>query len=92
MKNTLEKTFGGGHFPLRAGLDRLKSGLWYQEPATQPKASKNRLVKGVDIHKAISKVAPKKGFFLPGYKYTRPGNPLKSQLKYDPQTGEILES
>ena len=28
---------------------------------------------------------------LPGHKYTRPGNPLESQLKYDPQTGEILE-
>ena len=51
---------------MRAGLDRLKSRLWYQEPATQPKASKNRLVKGVDIHKAISKVAPKKGFFCLG--------------------------
>ena len=33
------------------------------------------------IHKAILKVAP----------CTGPGNPLDSQLKYDPQTGEILE-
>ena len=47
--------------------------------------------KGIDIHKAILKVAPKKGFVLPGHKYTRPGNPLDSQLKYNPQTGEILE-
>ena len=47
--------------------------------------------KGIDIHKAILKVAPKKGFVLPGHKYTRPGNPLDSQLKYDPQTEEILE-
>ena len=47
--------------------------------------------KGIDIHKAILKVAPKKGFVLPGHKYTRPGNPLDSQLRYDPQTGEILE-
>ena len=46
---------------------------------------------GVDIHKAILKVAPSKGFTLPGHKYTGPGNPLESQLKYDPQTGEILE-
>ena len=46
---------------------------------------------GVDIHKAILKVAPPKGFTLPGHKYTGPGNPLESQLKYDPQTGEILE-
>ena len=31
--------------------------------------------------------------FVPdcGHKYTGPGNPLESQLKYDPQTGEILE-
>ena len=73
----------GGRIPLRQGLDGLKSGLWYQEPATQPKASKKR-GKGVDIHKAILKVAPRKGFVLPGHKYTRPGNPLESQLKYDP--------
>ena len=46
---------------------------------------------GIDIHKAILKVAPSKGFTLPGHKYTGPGNPLESQLKYDPQTGEILE-
>ncbi|CAH3190803.1 unnamed protein product, partial [Porites evermanni] len=45
----------------------------------------------VDIHNAILKVAPKKGFVLPGHNYTRPGNPLDSQLKYDPQTGQVLE-
>ena len=45
----------------------------------------------IDIHKAILKVAPRKGFTLPGHKYTGPGNPLEEQLKYDPQTGEILE-
>ena len=33
-------------------------------------------------------MAPRKGFVLPGHKYTGPRNP---QLKYDPQTGEILE-
>ena len=38
----------------------------------------------LNIHKAILKVAPRKGFVLPGHKYTRPGNPLDSQLKYDP--------
>ena len=47
--------------------------------------------KGIDIHKAILKIAPKKGFVLPGHKYTRPGNPLDSQLKYNSQTREILE-
>ena len=47
--------------------------------------------KGFDIHKQILKVAPKKGFTLPRHKYTGPGNPLESQLRYDPNTGEILE-
>ena len=47
--------------------------------------------RGIDIHNAILKVAPKKGFVLPGHNYTGPGNPLESQLKYDPDTGEKLE-
>ena len=48
--------------------------------------------KGVDIHKAIGKLPkPKAGFTLPGHKYTRPYNPLDQQLRFDPQTGEILE-
>ena len=47
--------------------------------------------KGIDIHRAILKVASKKGFVLPGHKYTRPGNPIESQLKYIPEAGEILE-
>ena len=46
---------------------------------------------GLDIHKAILKVAPKKGFVMPGHRYTGPGNPLEKQLKYDPNTGQILE-
>ena len=47
--------------------------------------------KGIDIHKAILKVTPKKGFVMPGHKYTGPGNPLEQQLRYDPNTGQILE-
>ena len=47
--------------------------------------------KGLDIHNAILKVASKKGFVMPGHKYTGPGNPLEEQLKYDPNTGQILE-
>ena len=46
---------------------------------------------GLDIHKAILKVAPKKGFVMPGHRYTGPGNPLEQQLRYDPNTGQILE-
>ena len=47
--------------------------------------------KGIDIHKAILKVAPKKGFVMPGHKHTGPGNPLEQQLRFDPNTGQILE-
>jgi len=46
---------------------------------------------GLDIHNAILKVAPKKGFVMPGHRYTGPGNPLEQQLRYDPNTGQILE-
>ena len=46
--------------------------------------------RGFDIHKQILKVAPKKGFTLPGHNYTGPGNPLEEQLTYDPQ-GNIME-
>ena len=46
----------------------------------------------VDIHKAIGKLPrPKRGWTLPGHKYTGPYNDLEKQLKYDPETGEILE-
>ena len=45
----------------------------------------------LDIHNAILKIAPKKGFVMPGHHYTGPGNPLDKQLKYDPNTGQILE-
>ena len=45
----------------------------------------------IDIHKAILKIAPKKGFVLPGHHYTGPGNPINQQLKYDPNTGQIIE-
>ncbi|KAL9969236.1 hypothetical protein ACROYT_G020469 [Oculina patagonica] len=47
--------------------------------------------KGIDIHKAILKVAPKKGFVMPGHRYTGPGNPLEKQVKWDQKTGKILE-
>ena len=44
----------------------------------------------LDIHKAILKVAPKKGLVVPGHNYTGPGNPLHEQLLYDDE-GNILE-
>jgi len=47
---------------------------------------------GFDIHSAIAKLpAPKKGWILPGHNYTGPYNPLEQQLKYNPETGEIIE-
>ena len=47
---------------------------------------------GLDIHKAIGKFPkPKKGWTLPGHNYTGPYNPLDKQLRYDPNTGQILE-
>ena len=46
----------------------------------------------VDIQKAIRKLPrPARGWTLPGHKYTGPYNNLYSQMKFDPQTGQILE-
>ena len=45
----------------------------------------------LDIHNAILKIAPKKGFVIPGHHYIGPGNRLEEQLKYNPNTGQILE-
>ena len=45
----------------------------------------------LDIHKAILKIAPKEGFVMPGHRYTGPGNPLQKQVKWDENTGQILE-
>jgi len=48
--------------------------------------------KGVDIHKAIGKLPkPKGGWTLLGHKYTGPYNDLDRQVRYYPETGEILE-
>ena len=44
----------------------------------------------LDIHKSILKVAPKKGFVMPGHNYTGPGNPLHDQLRHDSERN-ILE-
>ena len=47
---------------------------------------------GVDIHKAIGKLPkPKRGWTLPGHKYTGPYNELENQVKYDKDTGQIYE-
>ena len=45
---------------------------------------------GVDIHKQILKVAPRRGLKIPGHNYTGPGNPLEDQLRHDDE-GNILK-
>ena len=46
----------------------------------------------VDIHKAIGKLPkPKGGWTLSGHKYTGPCNDLENQVRYNPETGEILK-
>ena len=46
----------------------------------------------IDIHKQIGKLPkPKAGWTLPGHKYTGPYNDLENQLRYNPETGKILE-
>ena len=48
--------------------------------------------KGIDIHKQIGKLPkPKGGWTLPGHKYTGPYSDLENQVRYNPETGEILE-
>ena len=46
----------------------------------------------MDIHKAIGKLPrPAGGWTLPGHKYTGPYNDLEDQVRFNPETGEILE-
>ena len=46
----------------------------------------------IDIYKLIGNLPrPKKGFTPEQYKYMGPYNPLNKQLKYNPETGEVLE-
>ena len=46
----------------------------------------------LDIHKAIGKLPrPAGGWTLPGHKYTGPYNDLENQVRYNPESGEILE-
>ena len=48
--------------------------------------------KEVDIHKWIGKLPrPQSGFTLLGHNFTGPYNPLDQQVKFNPETGEILE-
>ena len=66
----------------KAGINKL---FFYVRP---PRARE----KGVDVHKWIGKIPrPKAGFTPSKYKFMGPYNPLHEQLRYDPETGEVLE-
>ena len=62
-------------------------------PKKNYKANRKDLDGGaIDIHKAIGKLPkPTRGWTLPGHKYTGPYNDLENQIRYNPETGEILE-
>ena len=48
--------------------------------------------RGIDIHKQIGKLPlPKGGLTLPGHKYNGPYNDFENQVRYNPETGEILQ-
>ena len=71
-------------------LDQLSTKI---RPKKNYKTNRKDLDGGaVDIHKQIGKLPkPKGGWTLPGHKYTGPYNDLENQVRYDPETGEILE-
>ena len=70
-------------------LDQLSTKI---RPNRKYKTDRKDLDGGsLDIHKAILKIAPKKGFVMPGHRFTGPGNPLEKQVKWDENTGQILE-
>ena len=74
-------------------LDRLSTKIRPKENYKTNRRDLDGFSGGVfDIHKAIGKLPkPKGGWTLPGHKYTGPYNDLDSQVRFDPETGEILE-
>ena len=71
-------------------LDQLSTKI---RPKKNYKTNRKDLDDGaIDIHKATGKLPkPKAGWTLPGDQYTGPYNDLENQVKYNPETGEILE-
>ena len=71
-------------------LDQLLSKI---RPKKNYKTNRKDLDGGaIDIHKAIGNLRrPAGGWTLPGHKYTGPYNDLENQVRYNPETGEILE-
>ena len=71
-------------------LDQLSTKI---RPKKNYKTNRKVLYGGaLDIHKAIGKLPrPAGGWTLPGHKYIGPYNDLENQVRYNPETGEILE-
>ena len=71
-------------------LDQLSTKI---RPKKNYKTNRKDLDGGaLDIHKAIGKLPkPKAGWTLPGHWYTGPYNYLEKQVRYNPETGEIIE-
>ena len=71
-------------------LDQLSTKI---RPKKNYKTNRKDLDGGaIDIHKQIGKLPrPTGGWILPGHRYTGPYNDLKNQVRYNPETGEILE-
>ena len=71
-------------------LDQLSTKI---RPKKNYKTNRKDLDGGaLDIHKAIGKLPkPAGGWTLPGHRYTGPYNDLENQVRYNPETGEILE-
>ena len=62
-------------------------------PKKNYKTNRKDLDEGaIDIHKQIGKLPkPAGGWTLLGHRYTGPYNDLENQVRYNPETGEILE-
>ena len=71
-------------------LDQLSTKI---QPKKNYKTNRKDLDGGaIDIHKQIGKLPkPAGGWTLPGHRYTGPYNDLEKQVRYNPETGEILE-
>ena len=82
---TNRKDLDGGAIDIHKQIGKLPNGGTLS-PQNPPAGG------AIDIHKQIGKLPkPKGGWTLPGHKYTGPYNDLENQVRYNPETGEILK-